>query len=421
MPIEFTSVGDINNAADEITNLGAVGAPYQIGKYPITAAQWAVFLNAVASREDPHGLYNPRMSDDPHVASLEYSRKNDGSYHYRPITGRELLPITYVSYQSALRFCNWYQNHQPSEQYEGHDAIVSTEYGAYYFLSTEEEERVYLSEDALYCLPTEDQWFKAAYYQGGGLYGHYWLYPTQHETPPNHGDPSNMIDDGEVPYSNIETTDEINLLKPVNFFDQTQGAYGNRDMGSSVVEWMMNLEKNHFQEFLPLARGSSWASFSSEAAKRTAPAQKYQSIAEALGDDHTGFRIVRTLLEKELTPLPAGNSLEQGGSSQKVDKKQVTLPSLETIIQWSLFFIDLAMLLLIVGEALASALLILLGAEVFGLLLTDIPLLALFFSAEVSFSLALFLTVISFLMDWITNSGYLFDVFSFIIDLLRVF
>jgi len=51
--------GDINNL-DGKNNFGAVAETFQIGKYEVTNAQYAAFLNAVAA-EDPNGLFDPYM------------------------------------------------------------------------------------------------------------------------------------------------------------------------------------------------------------------------------------------------------------------------------------------------------------------------------------------------------------------------
>jgi hypothetical protein len=53
------------------------------------------------------------------------------------------------------------------------------------------------------------------------------------------------------------------------------------------------------------------------------------------------------------------------------------------------------------------------------LALIQVPLLAMLFSAEVPFSIAMVLTLFSFLMDWIAKAGYTFDLFFFIVDLLK--
>ncbi len=60
--VEFVPVGDAGNAADPDTGYGAVGYEYNIGKYDVTAGQYCEFLNAVATKSDPYGLYNTNMN-----------------------------------------------------------------------------------------------------------------------------------------------------------------------------------------------------------------------------------------------------------------------------------------------------------------------------------------------------------------------
>ena len=45
---------------DATTGYGSVDYVYEIGKYKVTNAQYAEFLNAVAV-PDTYGLYNPQM------------------------------------------------------------------------------------------------------------------------------------------------------------------------------------------------------------------------------------------------------------------------------------------------------------------------------------------------------------------------
>lgn len=56
--MEFITVGNPGNAPDPLTGYGAVGDTYQIGKYEVTNAQFAAFLNAVAATEDPNRIYS---------------------------------------------------------------------------------------------------------------------------------------------------------------------------------------------------------------------------------------------------------------------------------------------------------------------------------------------------------------------------
>ena len=47
--IDTVAVGNAGNAADTLTGYGSVGYNYNIGKHEVTAAQYTVFLNAVAT------------------------------------------------------------------------------------------------------------------------------------------------------------------------------------------------------------------------------------------------------------------------------------------------------------------------------------------------------------------------------------
>jgi hypothetical protein len=58
--IDYITVGNVGNAADA-TGYGAVGYQYQIGKYEVTNAQYAEFLNAKAKTNN-YGLYNSNMA-----------------------------------------------------------------------------------------------------------------------------------------------------------------------------------------------------------------------------------------------------------------------------------------------------------------------------------------------------------------------
>ena len=67
--IDWVTVSDPGNPADTevmsdgTTGYGAVPYTYKIGRHPVTNAQYAEFLNAVAAT-DTYGLYNPEMGLD---------------------------------------------------------------------------------------------------------------------------------------------------------------------------------------------------------------------------------------------------------------------------------------------------------------------------------------------------------------------
>jgi formylglycine-generating enzyme required for sulfatase activity len=240
--LQFVTVGDAGNLADT-TGYGSVPYVYRMGKYDVTAAQYCQFLNAVATTGDPYGLYYPRMaavggggSGGTSGCGIVQSGA-PGSYTYTVATAYENLPVNYVTWGDAARFCNWLQNGQPS----GPEGAGTTETGAYTLsgdtsnLNTETR-----NPGAAYFIPSENEWYKAAYYVGGGTNAGYWTYPTQSDTAPintlpdtgNHANFYDVYGTGNGGY-----TDPTNLLTPVGSFALSPGPYGTYDMGGDVWQW----------------------------------------------------------------------------------------------------------------------------------------------------------------------------------------
>ena len=90
---------------------------------------------------------------------------------------------------------------------------------------------------ARFRIPTEDEWYKAAYCKGGGAEAGYWEYPTQSDTmpapdaPPGGSNSANYWDDVEhavgAPYWRNE----------VGAYTSSVSAYGTFDQGGNLWEW----------------------------------------------------------------------------------------------------------------------------------------------------------------------------------------
>ena len=83
---------------------------------------------------------------------------------------------------------------------------------------------------AEYYIPTEDEWYKAAYYENGGTNSSYWLYPTQSNAPP----------DNSLSLAASESNDanwDDNTLTSVGYFVDSPGPYGTFDMGGDWDQW----------------------------------------------------------------------------------------------------------------------------------------------------------------------------------------
>jgi len=169
--IAWASVGEPGNPPDVAANChaascGSVAVPYRIAKHEVTNGQYAEFLNAKAAA-DPLGLYHPSMDSDATAGGI--TRGGDpGSYSYAAKPGFADKAVMYVSFYDALRFANWLHNGQ---------GAGDTETGAYTLLGGTPAPgnglTVTRNPGALVFLPNENEWYKAAFHGGGGLYFDY--------------------------------------------------------------------------------------------------------------------------------------------------------------------------------------------------------------------------------------------------------
>ena len=243
--IETVTVGDPNNVDDtahDPNGFGGVAYEYNIGKFEITAGQYCEFLNAVGDA-DPYGLYSTSMDSDPWGCQI--TRKGSSPNYTYDFSGRPSgteadwmnRPVNYVSWGDAARFANWLHNGQPT----GPQGLSTTEDGAYYLNGATGDPAlvaVTREPDWKWAITSEDEWYKAAYYDpnkpgGAG----YWDYPTQTNSTPNNGNPegdtgnSGNFDDGDY------TIGSPYWRTNVGFFGQSDSPYGTLDQGGNVWEW----------------------------------------------------------------------------------------------------------------------------------------------------------------------------------------
>jgi len=270
-------VGDAGNAADS-TPYGAVADVFAIGKYEVTISQYTTFLNSVASvTSDSYivNLWNASMTSDLNIAGI--SRRGSGTlaspYSYSVI-GSGNRPSAYVSWFDAARFANWVNN--------GAVNGASTETGAYTLKGATFVVGFTKNAGATWFLPSEDQWYKAAYYKAGGTNAGYWVYPTKSDTIAGNTigvAGSANYDDGN--YAQDQNSLPSKLTDAGGYGSNSASAYDTYDQGGNVFEWNdAEIDSNRG------LRGGSWGN--------TDPflqsSFRYSSLP-ILESDRVGFRV----------------------------------------------------------------------------------------------------------------------------------
>lgn len=305
--LSTVEVGDAGNTPVTIGewSYGQVNEAYRIGKYEVTIKQYADFLNSIATRPDTYSygsavvesLYDSRMASDTNVAGI--SRSGDGTaaspYSYTVI-GDGRRPITYVTWLNAARFANWMHN--------GALSTSQVEFGAY-GLHGATSGTFTKQSDAKWWIPSEDEWFKAAYYKGGGTNAGYFLFPTKSDTLPANSssataDNANFLRLGVYAVTQSATLSATeNYLTPVGDFINSAGPYGTFDQGGNVDEWTSSTRSTSFGVAY-VTRGGAWntGGLNNDATPESTalPTDRSNKI---------GFRLARLATEED-TPTLSG-------------------------------------------------------------------------------------------------------------------
>jgi formylglycine-generating enzyme required for sulfatase activity len=147
----YVEIGRPGNSGDGLfTKYGAVDHTYEIATHEITYDQWQGFRNANPT------VYNSGGTNENHWA-VYFNNDND-------------LPVVNVSLLEATHYANWLTSGDPYQ-------------GVYYYIGGDPKTGVAYPQanresaletwGTIYVLPTEHEWYKAAYYRPNGTWSDY--------------------------------------------------------------------------------------------------------------------------------------------------------------------------------------------------------------------------------------------------------
>jgi formylglycine-generating enzyme required for sulfatase activity len=200
-----------------------------------TNSQYAQFLNAIDPEgTNPNSVYNSNMGSNASGGiSFDTNASSGSKYAVRTNMGDK--PVNYVSWFDAARVSNWLMN--------GATGTSSTETGAYTLSGATSGDAPAVNPGATFYIPTEDQWYKAAYYKGGSTNAGYWDYATQSDTAPTAvtADSTGVGSAGSTGnFANFNSVAGWNSQNGNVTTVGTNGgasAYGAFDMSGNIWEW----------------------------------------------------------------------------------------------------------------------------------------------------------------------------------------
>ena len=159
---DFVTIGNPGNAAASATNTthgqsgaygyGAVPYTYQISETAVSIAEWEAF-------------YTDANSGKVGTFNLAYNYWNDGMRTVGPNA-----PAVYISFNQAAQYCNWLTTGNATQ---GAYTIDGTSGAVTSIMSRAD---ILASGNQYFVIPTEDEWYKAAYFKTDGtgysLYAH---------------------------------------------------------------------------------------------------------------------------------------------------------------------------------------------------------------------------------------------------------
>jgi formylglycine-generating enzyme required for sulfatase activity len=230
--LDFVTVGNPGNANDTGAGGGSYGSPYGAVDYVYRISTHAISQNNITTATAA-GLAN--------VTAGQH-------------TGHK--PAADISWFEAAAFVNWLNTSR------GHQAAYNLTWnGSAWSMtlwSSSEAwqtggENLYRHKDAHYFLPSEDEWYKAAYHQNNGVTADYWDYATGSDTVPT--PVTGGTASGSAVYNQLFATGPADV-----HLSGGLSPYGTMGQNGNVWEWSESAfdGSNNVTTALRALRGGNW-------------------------------------------------------------------------------------------------------------------------------------------------------------------
>lgn len=296
--LDMVAVSDPGNPADTATGYGAVAEEFSIATTEVTIAQYVAFLNAVAAvpaNEAIRQLFKEEMADPGEDPGTLIERAGAGTetdpYVYTaaasafwPDAAAAQRPVAWVTWFDAARFTNWLHN--------GATLGSDTESGAYTLKDFQESGYVPRNVDARFWIPSEDEWYKAAYYDPSRTGGsQYWEYPTMSDRPPRFAQVAQNAPAPAANFQNVSKGSEAGVLAPAGSYPTSASYYGTLDQGGQLWEWTEAGYPDPERGPNRIVRGGSWGPGITPLRKTVRRDYGPMASEAFYFDDDTGFRV----------------------------------------------------------------------------------------------------------------------------------
>ena len=236
LTLDFVNIGNAGNADDAGAGGGSYSTPYGGVSYGYRMGTYEISQDAI-TKATAGGLASVTAGAWP------------GSQ-----------PAANMTWFEAAAFVNWL-NDQRTPGLKAYNLTGVTSLTPWASVDAWQAggENLFRHKDAYYFLPSEDEWYKAAYHQNTGVNADYWDYATGSNTIP-----TQALTDGTTPFTAI--FDGVEAGTPADPADVNLAgglsAYGTMGQNGNVYEWAesafdgINNSSSENREI----RGGSWDS-----------------------------------------------------------------------------------------------------------------------------------------------------------------